>query len=85
MPGATGLLLSAQSRIKEKPVQRKRGCKVRNGNLRTNDSTKPSDTPSRPVTRHRLLKIFAAADWIRFGVGTFIGELPLVIRPVNFR
>jgi hypothetical protein len=84
MSGATGQLLSVQSRIKEKLVQRNQERKVRNGNLRTNDSTKPSDTPSRPVTRYRLLKMFAVASCIRFDAGTFIGELPIVVHPGNF-
>jgi hypothetical protein len=52
--------------------------------LQTNDSMKPSDTPFQPVTRFRLLKMFAAANCIRFDAGTSIGELPLVSRPVNF-
>ena len=84
MSGATGQLLSVRSRIKEKLVQRNRGCKIRNGNLQTNDSTKPSDTPSRPVTRYRLLKMFAVVSCIGFDAGTFIGELPLAAHPGNF-
>jgi hypothetical protein len=84
MSGATGQLLSVQSRIKGKLVQRNRESKVRNGNLRTNDSTKPSDTPSRPVTRYRLLKMLAVASCIRFGAGTFTGEFPLVAYRGNF-
>jgi hypothetical protein len=70
MSGATSPLLGVQSRIKEKLVQRN---KVLNGNLQTNDSTKPSDTPSRPVTRYRLLKIFAVASRTGFNTGTFVG------------
>ena len=76
MSGATGQLLNVQSKIKEKFVQRNRELKARNGNLRTSDSTKPSDIPFRPVTRYRLLKMFAVASCIRFDAGTFIGELP---------
>jgi hypothetical protein len=84
MSGATGQLLSVQSRIREELVQQSRGCKVQNGNLQTNDSTKPSDTLSRPVTRYRLLKMFAVASCIRFDAGTFIGELSLVAHPRDF-
>jgi hypothetical protein len=84
MSGATGQLLNVQSRIKEKLVRRNRKRKVRNGNLQTSDSTKPSDTPSRPVTRYRLLKMFAVASWIIFGAKTFISELPLVAHPGSF-
>lgn len=58
MLGATGRLPSVQPRI-EKHARRNREYKVRNGNVRTNDSTKPSDTRSRPVTRYRLFKLLA--------------------------
>ncbi len=84
MSGTTGHLLRIQSRIREKLVQRNRGFKERNGSLQTNDSMKPSDTPFRPVTRYRLLKMFAVASCIRFDAGTFIGELPLVVHSGNF-
>jgi hypothetical protein len=83
MSEAIGQRLGVQSGITAKLVQRNREFKVRNGNLQTNDSMKPSDTPFRPVTRFRLLKMFAAAS-IRFDPGTFISELPLVTPPVNF-
>jgi hypothetical protein len=46
-----------------------------------NDSTKRSDRPSLPVTRYRLLKIFAVTSCIRFDAGTSIGKLPLVAHP----
>jgi hypothetical protein len=82
MSGKTGQQLNIRSMITGKLVQRE--LKVRNGNLQTNDSMKPSDTPFQPVTRFRLLKMFAAANCIRFDAGTSIGELPLVSRPVNF-
>jgi hypothetical protein len=73
MSGVTGQLLSIQSGIKEKLVQQNRECKVRNGNLRTNDSTKPSDRPSLPVTHSQLFKTFAVASCTRFNAGTLIG------------
>jgi hypothetical protein len=73
MSGATGRSLSVELRIKEKLVQRNRECKVRNGNLQMNDSTKPSDKPSLPVTRYRLFKMFAVTSCIRFDGGIFIG------------
>lgn len=66
MSGVTGQLPSVQSRIKEKHVRRNRGYKVRNGNVQMNDSTKPSDTPSRPVTRYLLFKLLAATDCLTF-------------------
>src|SRR5882757_1422335 len=59
--GVTSRLLSVR-RIKEKHAQRNRGCKIRSGNLQMNGSTKPSDTPSLPATRYRLLKMFAEAS-----------------------
>ena len=65
MSGATSQLLSVESRVRKYLVQRNRECKVRNGNLQMNVSTKPSDTPSQPVTRYRLLKMFAVADCVR--------------------
>jgi hypothetical protein len=73
MSGTTGRLPSAQSRIEERHVQRNRGCKLRNGNVQMNGSTKPSGTPFQPVTRYRSFKMFVAAGSIRFDAGTFIG------------
>jgi hypothetical protein len=84
MSGATGQLLSIQSGIKEKLVQQNRECKVRSGNLRTNDSTKPSDILFRLVARYRLLKMFAVTSCTRFDAGTFIGKLPLGAHPGIF-
>ena len=45
-----------------------------------NDSTKPSDRPSLPVTRYRLFKTFAVASCIRFDAGTFIGQSRVVVQ-----
>ena len=72
MSGATGQS-SSLLRIEEKLVQRNRACKVRNGNLQMNDSTKPSDRPSLPATRYRSFKMFAVNSGIGFDAGTFIG------------
>jgi hypothetical protein len=68
MPGATGRLPSDRSRIEEKHGQRSREYKLRNGNVQMNDSTKPSDTPFRPVTRYRSFKMFVAASSMRLEV-----------------
>ena len=67
MPEATGRLPSVQSGIEGKHGQPNREYKLRNGNLRMNDSTKPSDTHFRPVTRYRLFKLLAATDCITSG------------------
>jgi hypothetical protein len=56
MSGANGQSSSVKLGIKEKPVQRSRECKLRNGSLQMNVSMKPSGRPSLPVTRCRLFK-----------------------------
>ena len=77
MSEATGQLLSVELRINGKLVQRNRERKVQNGSSRMNDSTKPSDKPSLPVTRYRLFKTFAVASCIRFDAATFIRRIVL--------
>ena len=67
MSGATGRSPSVQSRIEETHVRRSQETKVRNGDVQMNDSTKPSGTHSRPVTRYRLFKPLAATDYITSG------------------
>jgi hypothetical protein len=65
MSGATAQLLSVQSRIREQPVQRNRGCRLRNGNSQMNVSTKPSNKPSLPVMRYRSFKMVVVASYIK--------------------
>jgi hypothetical protein len=70
MSEATGPLLKVKLRIKRKLAPRDRECKPQSGNLQMNDSTKPSDKPSLPVTHYRSFKNLAVTDCIRFEAGT---------------
>ncbi len=60
MTGAIGQLLSVKSRLKRDLVQRDQERKVQNGNVQMTNSTTLSGKPSRPATRYRLFKVFAA-------------------------
>jgi hypothetical protein len=62
--------IKGQIKDQKKLAQRDRECNLQSGNLQMNDSTKPSDKPSLPVTRYRSFKNLAVTDCIRFEAGT---------------